>query len=62
VLKDRKVSFCLETPLSLMAEAGSCSNWGRIVDDLRTWALNTNEYFKVPDFALVEQTAPCSVC
>jgi hypothetical protein len=22
----------------------------RLVDDLRTWALNTNKYFKVPDF------------
>ncbi len=50
VLKGRKVSFHLEKPLALVADAGACSNWGGIVDDLRTWALNTSEYFRVPDF------------
>jgi DNA invertase Pin-like site-specific DNA recombinase len=49
-LKGRKVSFRLETPLNLVAAAGGCSNWYRLVDDLRTWALNTTEYFKVPRF------------
>ncbi len=50
VLKDRKISFHLETPLSLVAEASGNSNWLRLVDDVRTWALNTTEYFKVPEF------------
>jgi DNA invertase Pin-like site-specific DNA recombinase len=50
VLQSRKVSFHLEKPLTLVAEASGCSNWLRLVDDLRTWALNTNEYFKVPNF------------
>lgn len=50
VLKDRKVSFHLETPLALVAEASGNSNWLRLVDDVRTWALNSSGYFEVPDF------------
>jgi site-specific DNA recombinase len=48
-LKGRKAAFQLGQPLALVAEAGSSSNWYRLVDDLRTWYLTTTEYFKLPD-------------
>jgi hypothetical protein len=48
-LTGRKVSFDLGKPLALVAEAGSCSNWYRLVDDVRTWFLTTTEYFKIPE-------------
>lgn len=47
LVKGRKVSFHLETPLRLIAEAGSCSNWLRLVDDVRTHFLTTTEYFRI---------------
>jgi len=50
VLEYRKVSFYLEEPLALVAEVDGGANWLRLVDDVRAWALNTTEYFKVPDF------------
>jgi DNA invertase Pin-like site-specific DNA recombinase len=50
ILSGRKVSFHLGEPLQLVADAGGCSSWLRLVDDVRTWAINTSEYFKVPGF------------
>jgi DNA invertase Pin-like site-specific DNA recombinase len=47
-LKGRTASFHLGKPLQLIAEAGSCSNWQRVVDDVRTWFLTTTDYFKIP--------------
>jgi DNA invertase Pin-like site-specific DNA recombinase len=49
LLAGRKVSFQLGKPLELVAEAGICSNWYRLVDDVRTWFLSTTEHFKLPD-------------
>lgn len=59
-LAGKKVHFQLETPLAVLADANGSSNWLRVVDDLRTWALNTTDYFKVPDF-VHERTMPESV-
>jgi DNA invertase Pin-like site-specific DNA recombinase len=47
-LTGRKVSFQLGSPLELVANAGGCSNWYRLVDDVRTWFLSTTEYFRLP--------------
>jgi site-specific DNA recombinase len=48
LLRGGKMAFHLEKPLSFIAEASGCSNWGGIVDDVRTWLLTTTEYFRFP--------------
>lgn len=56
-LEGKKVSFQLEKPLSLISEAGGCSNWQRTGDDVRTWFLTTTEYFRIPKLHELSQPA-----
>lgn len=58
ILKARRVAYSLDKPFDGIAEAGGLSNWSGLVDDVRTWALNTTEYFKIPDLRQVDVTWP----
>lgn len=54
-LRGRRAAFLLEKPFALLAEAGGCSNWLRVVGDVRTWLLEHPE-FSVPDLKHLSDT------
>ncbi len=54
-LQGRKLLIQLKRPFRMIAEAGSCSNWQRTPEDVRTWIQDTTEYLAVPDFSKLPQ-------
>jgi len=53
-LRGRKVALQLKNPFSAVAEAGACSNWQGLVDEVRTIVEQNGGYVYVPDLTLTE--------
>jgi DNA invertase Pin-like site-specific DNA recombinase len=52
MLRGRKVALELKNQFSAVAEAGACSNWQGLVDDVRTVVEQNGGYIYVPDLTL----------
>jgi len=48
-VEGRKALYSAKEPFSFLAGAESIQRWYTIVEDLRTWALNTTDYCAIPD-------------
>jgi hypothetical protein len=51
-VRAKELLYKAKKPFSLLSNGTSPSLWCTIAEDVRTWALNTADYFNVPDFAL----------
>lgn len=56
LLTSRKVTLTLKKPFEILAQASALSNWCATWEDVRTWLLETTEYFELPE----EILARCS--
>lgn len=52
-LKARKVAYQLEQPLQIISDAGGFSNWSGVLDDVRTWILESSRVIRIPDLPLL---------
>jgi hypothetical protein len=57
-VEGRKALYSAKEPFSFLARADGIQHWYTIVEDLRTWVLNTGEYINIPDFMHGSRVTP----
>ena len=59
-IQGQKVLMELKKPFEILSRAAEMSDWCSTVEDIRTWMLETDEYFELPE-ALLTASTSCSV-